>query len=96
MPILLLDENKNDLKGYSFARIGFLYFANCRDWRAKVSNVNGGAPPSDRRPECVETTYLRRHIVTLEEELAEYGRKYGFTDRARRLFTKPAASGELK
>jgi hypothetical protein len=59
-----------------------------------LSDNQGSRSQLGHRAESVSdeaTDRLRVHILALEKELAEYGRKYGFTESARGLLARPIA-----
>jgi hypothetical protein len=59
-----------------------------------LTDNQGSRPQLGHRAESVgdeAIDRLRVHILALEKELAEYGRKYGLTECARELLARPVA-----
>jgi hypothetical protein len=64
-------------------------------WRAEIRLASGNDDSGNgtaKNGAGAEQTIARllAHIAALEQELANYGSKYGFTDRARELLSGPA------
>lgn len=56
------------------------------------SDNKGNLPQTSHSEEFARNSAIARmkdHILALEIELAEYGSRYGFTERARELLARP-------
>jgi hypothetical protein len=62
-------------------------------WGVNLTSKKEEAASADNTSDSLEAIIgrLKAHIVALESELANYASRYGLTDRARELLSRPVA-----